>query len=132
MGFLEDIATKLNTAGVVTYPGTASTRTCYIATMPDTPDLCVALYPRSGRNRMLYSGGEMRMPDLHVEVRATTFPAAVSKLEAVASALHLTTEETIGGTLYVVMLAASEMMSLGVDQRNRHIVAQNFELKIAK
>ena len=67
MSFLEDIATALNAAGVGVYPGTSSTRTIYLAEMPDAPDAVIALYARPGRFRICHSSGDIRRPDLHIE-----------------------------------------------------------------
>jgi hypothetical protein len=131
VSFLEDIAALLNTSGVVVYPGTSATRTCYVGEMPDAPDALVCLYARAGRSRTLYSGGELRKPDLHVEVRAATYSAALSKMEAVCAALHRQGDMIVNGTLYVSILAASEMTPLGKDARNRTIMSQNFEVHIA-
>lgn len=130
MGFLEDIASKLNSDGVVVYPGSATTRTCYISEMPDAPDAVVCLYARPGRSRVLYSGGELRRPDLHIEVRAATYGAAVAKMESVCDSLHRF-EGVIGARLFTAILAVSEMVSLGRDARNRAIISQNFEVRWA-
>lgn len=131
MSFLEDLATTLNTSGVVVYPGTSATRTCFLGEMPDIPDLCVALYARSGRRRTLYWGGELQNPELHVEVRAATYSAAVTKLEAVVAALHGQANVELNGHDYVYIFVLSEMTPLGKDGRNRTIVSQNFEIKKA-
>ena len=131
MSFLEDLATQLNTAGVGVYPGTSSTRTICIGEMPDSPDACICLYPRPGRSREPYSGGELARPELHVEIRAATYLAAVAKRDAVMTALHALTNTTINGNLYVVVRAQGEMTSLGRDGRNRSIVSQNFLIKAA-
>ena len=130
MSFLEDLAAVLNTAGVGVYPGTSATRTIYIGEMPDAPDAVLGLYDRSGRSSTLYSGGELRKPELHVEVRAATFSAAVSKLEAVRAALQLY-RGTVNGTLYVSVIAIGEATPLGKDARNRTMRSMNFEVHIA-
>jgi len=131
MSFLEDLATAMHAAGVGVYPGTSTTRTIYIGEMPDSPDALVCLYARPGRARTLYSGGELRKPDLHVEVRAATYSEALAEMEAVCAALHRQGDMMINGTLYVSILAASEMTPLGKDARNRTIMSQNFEVHIA-
>lgn len=129
MSFLEDLAGKLNTAGVGVYPGTSSTRTIYIGEMPDTPDALICLYARPGRRPAMHSGGDIRQPDLHVEVRAATYSAAVAKMAAIDAALHRTGNYTVGSVRYVSIQAIQEMVSLGRDGRNRSIVSQNFEVK---
>lgn len=131
MSFLEDIATQLNTTGVGIYPGTSSTRTIYIAEMPDSPDACICLYGRAGRSREPYSGGELVRPEMHIEMRAATYTAAVAKRDAVMTALHGLADTTLSGTLIVSIRAQGEMTNLGKDTRNRSIVSQNFLIKIA-
>ncbi len=130
MPFLEDIATQLNTAGVGVYPGTSSTRTIYISEMPDTPDALICLYARPGRSRVCHSGGDIRRPDLHIEVRAATYSAAQSKIEAIDAALHRFGNETVGSTRFILVKAVNEMMPLKKDGRNRSLLSQNYEVLI--
>lgn len=130
MSFLEDIATQLNTASVGVYPGTSATRTIYIGEMPDAPDALICLYPRAGRRRVCHTGGDILRPDLHIEVRAATYAAALAKLAAIDAALHRFGNATVGGTAFILVKAASEMTTLGKDARNRSILSQNFEIDI--
>ena len=129
ISFLEDIAVQLNSAGVGVYPGTSATRTIYIGEMPDSPDALIALYARPGRRPMMHSGGDIRQPDLHVEVRAATYSAATAKIDAIDAALHRTGSFVVGATRYVSIQAIQEMAPLSRDGRNRSLVSQNFEVK---
>jgi len=130
MSFLEDIAAQLNMAGVGIYPGTTATRTIYIGEMPDSPDAVIALYARPGRSRICHTSGDIRRPDLHIEVRAATYVAAQAKIVAIDAALHRFGNETVGSTRFILVKAANEAMSLGKDSRNRTITSQNFEVLI--
>lgn len=126
MSFLEDIAIQLNTAGVGVYPGTSSTRTIYIAEMPDSPDALIALYARPGRAKEVYC--DLQYPDLHVEVRAATYAAAQTKAEAIDAALHAQHDVTFSGHQYLTIRGRGVPCKLEVDGRNRTIFYQNFEV----
>lgn len=126
MSFLEDIATQLNTAGVGVYPGTAATRTIYIAEMPDTPDAVTVLYARSGRAKELLT--DLQFPELHVEVRAATYTAAQTQMELVDAALHGLHDTTLSTHKYLFIQALGVPARLEVDGRNRTIFYQNFEV----
>ena len=126
MSFLEDIATQLNTAGIGIYPGTTSTRTIYIAEMPDSPDACIALYARPGRAKEVFC--DIQYPDLHVEVRAATYTAAQSKAEAVDTALHAQHDVVWNGHKYILVAARGPPCKLEKDANGRTIFYQNFEI----
>jgi hypothetical protein len=124
MGFLEDIAIQLNTAGVGVYPGTAATRTIYVGEMPDLPDLCISLYARPGRPKDLMT--DLQWPELHVEVRGATYGAAQAKIEAIDAALHGQHDIALSGHQYVHVRALGVPAKLEVDDRRRTIFYQNF------
>ena len=126
MSFLEDIATQLNTAGVGVYPGTSSTRTVYIAEMPDSPDACIALYARPGRGRELLT--DIRYPELHVECRSGTYTACAALATAVDNALHGQHDITWSGHRYLIIKGRGDPIKLETDSRNRTIFYQNFEI----
>ena len=126
MSFLEDIATQLNTAGIGIYPGTAATRTIYLAEMPDVPDAVTVLYARAGRAKELLT--DLQFPELHVEVRAATYAAAQTKMEAIDTALHGLHDTVLSGHNYIFIQALGAPVKLEVDARNRTIFYQNFEV----
>jgi len=130
MSYLEDIATYLDSLGIGVYPGTSSTRTIYIDEMPDIPDAVIALHGRSGRSRICHTGGDIKRPDLHIEIRADTYTAARSKIAEIDAALHRFGNETVGDTRFILVKAVNEALSLGKDKRNRTIISQNFEVQI--
>ena len=125
MSFLEDLAIQLNTAGVGVYPGTATTRTIYLGEMPDTPDLCIALYARPGKPKELYT--DIQYPELHVEVRGATYGAAQTKTEAVDAALHGQHDIAFSGHQYITIRALGVPAKLELDARGRTIFYQNFQ-----
>ena len=126
MSFLEDIATALNASGVGVYPGTSSTRTIWIGEMPSDPDACIALYARPGRPKELYC--DLQYPELHVEVRAATYAAALVKAEAIDAALHAQHDVTLSTHKYLTIQARGVPCKLEVDGRGRTIFYQNFEI----
>ncbi len=130
MSYLEDLAALLNSLNIGVYPGTTSTWTIFVDDMLDSPDACISLYGRPGRSRICHSGGDIKRPDLHIEVRAATYTAAKSKLEEIDAALHRFGNETVGSTRFILVKAAGEIMLLGKATRNRTLLSQNFEVLI--
>lgn len=124
MSFLEDIATQLNTLSVGVYPGTSSTRTIYVGTMPDSPDALIGLYARPGRPPETFA--DIHYPELHVEVRAATYSAAQTKIEAIQTALHGLHDTALSGKQYLVIRALGDPAKLIVDGRNRTVFYQNY------
>lgn len=127
MGFLEDLATRLNLVGVGIYPGTSATRTIFLSEMPDSPDAVIVLYARPGRAK------EMRLaleyPELHVETRAATYSAAQTKAEAIDAALHGQHDVALSGHQYIMIRALGVPAFLEKDARNRTIFYQNFTIQ---
>ena len=126
MGFLEDLATRLNLVGVGIYPGTSATRTIFLSEMPDSPDAVIALYARPGRLKALYC--DLQYPELHVEVRAATYSACQTKAEAIDTALHAQHDVAMSGHQYLTIQARGVPCKLEVDGRGRTIFYQNFEI----
>lgn len=126
MSLLEDVAVQLNTAGVGVYPGTAPTRTIFLAEMPSSPDACIVLYARPGRGKDTLT--DMQFPDLHIEVRAATYTAAQTKAEAVDAALHAQHDQTWNGHKYILVQARGIPCKLEKDANGRTIFYQNFEV----
>lgn len=95
--------------------------------MPDSPDLCIALYARPGRPKEMR--GDIQYPELHVEVRAATYTAAQSKAEAVDAALHAKHDISLSGHQYIIVRALGVPAKLELDGRNRTIFYQNFTIQ---
>ena len=126
MSFLEDIATQLNSLGIGVYPGTTSTQTIFVGTMPDTPDACISLYARPGRAKEVFC--DLQYPDLHVEVRAATYGAAQTKTEAIDAALHAQHDITLSTHKYLTIRGRGVPCKLETDSRGRTVFYQNFEI----
>jgi len=94
--------------------------------MPDSPDAIVALYARPGRPKALYC--DLQYPELHVEIRASTYTAAQSKSDAVDVALHALHDISLSGHKYLSIRGLGVPCKLDVDGRGRTIFYQNFEI----
>lgn len=128
MGFLEDIAVYLASAGVGVYPGTGnpSNRTIYVAELPDVPDAVIALDGNPGKPKDPKT--DLQYPGLHIEVRASTYSAAQTKAEAIDAALHGMHDMTLNGHKFVLIQALDVPRKLYIDGRGRTIFFQNFDI----
>mgnify|MGYP000884499006 CR=1 FL=1 len=134
VGYLEAVATYLNSKGVVAYPATAvATWPCFIHSWAATPDAVVCLYPRPGRESIdAFGGKRIRSPEMHIEVRGSPqgTPAAFNKMCEIGDALHNVGGITVNGIDIIVIRALGEVSNLGRDDKNRSIFSQNFVVKI--
>lgn len=119
MSFLEGLASKLNTASVAV---TASNM--FIGIMPDTPDLCVALYEYAGTaplEVMVDDTATLEQPSVQVMTRGARndYPAARTLIENVRDTLCGITDETISGVRFLRVSNLSAINALGTDEKDR-------------
>lgn len=119
MSVLEALADKLATASVATIA-----TNLFIGIMPDTPDLCVALYEYAGAPPMevLRSNtATLEQPSIQVMTRGARndYPAARTLIKNVRDTLCGITDETISGVRFLRVSNLSAINALGTDDKDR-------------
>jgi len=119
MSVLEALADRLASASVAV---TASTM--FIGIMPDTPDLCVALYEYAGAPplEVLRSNtATLEQPSIQVMTRGSRndYPGARALMEHVLDTLCAITDETISGVRFLRVSNLSAINALGTDEKDR-------------
>lgn len=119
MSVLVALAEKLNSASVAV---TASNM--FIGIMPDTPDLCVALYEYAGAaplEVMRDDSATLEQPSVQVMTRGARndYPAARELMVNVRDTLCSITDETISGVRFLRVHNQSSMNALGTDEKDR-------------
>jgi len=121
MALLDDIGTKLTSAGVV---GGATGWSLAKAFEPPTPNKVVTLYETGGGPPDQTDGTKYDLPTFQARVRGDEFgyEAARTKMEAVFDALN---DATISGYVFVFALDSGPL-SLGHDGATRPLLTLNF------
>ncbi|MDD3921343.1 MAG: minor capsid protein [Eubacteriales bacterium] len=106
--------------------GTVGT-TIFYGQMPETPDVCVALFeyagepPESTHDRQHYE-----KPGLQVLVRGTSYATARTTIASIETLLHTLANTTLTGTKYLFVRAVQSPFIFDRDGQNRVTLAQNY------
>lgn len=116
---LEGLAARLQSASVAT-----SGTDLFIGIMPNSPDLCVALYEYSGTSPlevMVDDAATLERPSVQVMTRGprNDYPAARDLMVSVRDTLTAITNETISGVTFLRVAQISSINALGVDENER-------------
>jgi len=116
---LEALADRLQTASVA-----FAATDLFIGLMPNSPDVCVALYEYSGAQPlevMVDNSATLERPSVQVMVRAgrNDYPTAKALISSVRDTLTAITDETISGERFLRVNQISSINSLGVDENER-------------
>jgi hypothetical protein len=131
---LESIGDYLqNTAsafGAHASQGTLGTN-LFLATLPETPDACVAIYENSGSSPAFTMGAggiQIDYPMLQVIARAgrEDYPEARDKAESIRLLLASVLESTISGVHVMRIEPMGSINQLGVDPKYRPLISVNF------
>ena len=101
----------------------------YLGSMPNSPDIAVALYATGGYPRDL-SGTMVEEPTFQVKVRHATYSTGETLCNTIKDLLHGQNNKTIGSgvTARKILLIAQEgdVLNLGRDENNRQMWSMNF------
>ena len=116
---IDDIAQYLEDEGV----GTLGTN-IFKSYLPDSVDTALVVLDTGGT--MPDPDTPTKSPTFQVFIRAATYTAGKTKLEAVRTALHRLANETVGSTYFYYILAQSEGGHLGRNERGLDEFSVNF------
>jgi hypothetical protein len=116
---LESLAARLQSASVAV-PGT----NLFIGIMPETPDVCVALYEYAGAAPLEVfrdMGETLERPSVQVIVRSSRndYPTARTLIKNVRDTLTNITDETINGVRFLRVNQISAINAVGTDANDR-------------
>lgn len=126
MAILDSLGAYLQTQGL----GTVATNIFYTR-MPETPDVCVALYENTGTGPDHVFGASVKAIDhqrIRVYCRAARndYPAARSKAESVRAVLGAIRNTTLSGVSILCVLSTSELYPVKRDNDDRAYVGCDF------
>jgi hypothetical protein len=100
----------------------------FVSEMPESPDLCVAVYDTGGFDPE--SDYSYERPTVQVKVRGDKgkYLIAHSLLQSIRDVLHATHGETINTGLYVGIWQMGDILFLGYDQNKRPELTANFRI----
>jgi hypothetical protein len=116
---LEALADRLQSASVAT----AGTN-LYIGLMPNSPDVCVALYEYAGEQPLEVlrdDSATLERPSVQVMVRASRndYPTARALMVSVRNTLTAIADETISGVRFLRVAPQSSINAVGTDENDR-------------
>jgi hypothetical protein len=127
---LEAVGDYLVTGG----HGTLGT-SLFLGTMPDTPDVMIAVYESSGSSPQFTMGSAafaFESPSLQVICRASLsdYPAARDKAATVSGYLGALANVTISGINIMRVAPQGSILPMGEDQNRRPLVSVNFSCMV--
>ena len=102
--------------------------TLHIASMPDTPDLCIAVYDIAGLSAEL--NYDWQRPAVQVQVRgkAGVYTDAHAKITAISALLH-GKQETRGGAVYKLIQQEGDISHVSTDELRRPLLTTRFQIQ---
>lgn len=122
MSLVSDVAIYLQTESI----GTLGTNLFY-SYLPANVEAGVVVLDTGGPQPDPYL--PTKEPTFQVLVRAASYDAGKTKLDAVRTALHQVVNETIGSTYFYFILAMSEGGHIGLDESGRDLFSINFHCR---
>lgn len=127
ISILEAIGAKLATDGI----GTLATN-IFLSLMPDTPDVCVAVYEYAGLSPLDTFGASVTValdrPAIQVMTRASRndYVTARDKAVDVRNSLAKISNQTLSGIQVLRIAPTSAINPMGLDDKDRPLVIINF------
>lgn len=129
MALLEDIATVIDSNSGTFTLGT----NLFIGRLPDSPDLCCAVFQYGGEEPLNMMGGDamppIEQPRIQVLVRATGYSTAQSTITAIWGYLEAILNENLTGDRYLRVSAVQSPFPMERDAQDRIVFAQNFRVQ---
>lgn len=133
------MATILESIGdylVTNSHGTLGTN-LFLATMPESPDVCTTVYENAGSPpafTMGTGGIKIDYPMIQIVCRAgrDDYPVARDEIEAIRNLLASVTDATISGVRVLRIEPMGSVNPLGVDPKQRPLLSVNFRCLVAK
>lgn len=107
----------------------------FLAVMPETPDVCIAVYENAG-NRPHFTMGSnpwaIDRPLIQVICRAARgdYPTARNTAESIRELLGSVAEQTISGLPVMRIEPQGSVIPMGEDENQRPMVSVNFECMV--
>lgn len=102
--------------------------TIHVSREPVIPDNVVTLYDTGGGSPANYSI-ELRQPTIQVRVRDASYTDAVAKQEQIFGILNAIQTQEIGGRTFLGVHMTTEILSIGRDDNDRHLLTANYQIQ---
>jgi len=94
---------------------------------PVSPDDAVTLYDTGGPQPINYSI-ELRRPTIQVRVRSKSYTDAMDKQNEIFGILNQIKDQAIGDHTYLGVHLSTEILSIGRDDNDRHLLTANYQI----
>lgn len=123
----KDIADMLVSSGVGVFAA-ESGWSINVSREPVSPDTAITIYDTGGGPDVNVDIN-MRQPTIQVRVRGYDYPEAYAKHEEIRSALCIPTFRDQGDHRYVGVWMQSDILSIGRDDNDRHLLTANYRIE---
>jgi hypothetical protein len=100
----------------------------FVGVRPDTPDNCIAIYDTGGDGPDT-DELEDYLPTVQVAARSADYASAYDRMEAIRNLLIQTQPIEVTDSIFPYVMMQSEILSIGRDERNRHILTANYRCR---
>lgn len=124
-----DIALYLEEQGVGTFASELGW-SINVSREPNSPDDAITIYDTGGNEAD--PENEIYEPTIQVRVRAESYTDAYSKHNEIRDILIIPTSRTLGAsddTFYIGIWMQSDILSLGRDDHDKHILTANYRIQ---
>ena len=126
MTILDEVGTLIDSSSATLTLGT----NLFLGRLPDSPDLCVAVYQYGGEEPLRTMGGDTiasyEKPRIQVVTRAAGYSTAEALSRTIWGYLDAVLNETLTATPYLRISAIQSPFPMERDVQDRVIFAQNF------
>jgi len=107
----------------------------FLAVMPETPDVCVAVYENAGNSPSFTMGSApfaIDRPTIQVICRAARgdYPTARNKAVSIRNLLGAVTDQTLSGINVMRIEVQGSVIPMGEDENQRPMVSINFDCMV--
>jgi hypothetical protein len=116
--------------------GGATDFSVHVSREPASPDNVTTLYDTAGLAPLVVDGGDIRAPGVQVRVRCTDYEKGWKVQEDIrrlflqpnAAEAGDPLERTIGAHRYLTITPVADILSIGRDDNDRHLLVANYQL----
>lgn len=122
----EDIQAKLISLSKASDPTGTGTWPCYVATLPEDPDDCMAVLDAPGEKPTYTTGKTVYNSLVNIYVRSTSYSTGYAQIRAVMGALEQLAGFSYNSMTYPGLVMDRDPEHLGYDGKNRAVFQLRF------
>ena len=127
MSAAHELALYLATEGVGAFGGSGDWG-LHVSREPFAPDNVITLYDTGGGPAPNYNL-QLREPTIQVRTRSISYASGFAKQESIFALLNAIKTQQISGRSYIGVWIIGEILSIGRDDNDRHLLTANYRIQ---